>query len=191
MVVIRASLTVDSKVLDLPTRAHNMAGKTALRQQLEIHHANRIPGHFRTTARSKYSYQPRSPGYKAHKREAFRSITDLVRTGSTERRVRGSYQIRIGGTIAGRLTKKPQTMTARVRNPELIGNLVMRFPFPVSRDNKNPRAVTIRQMADEITAVTQAEQSEIAAGFERKYTAELNRYRGNKKLIYGRKTKGP
>lgn len=187
MVVIRARLTVDSKVIDLPTRAHNLAGKTALREQLEIHHATRIPQHFRTTARSKYRYQPRSKGYKAFKKAVFHSITDLVRTGATERWVKAARQIRIGGTVAGRLTKKSQTMTYRVSNPELVGNLIMRFPFPVSRDRNNPRGVTIGQMADEITAVTPAEEQEIAAGFEKRYTAELARYRGNRKLIYGRK----
>ena len=191
MVVIRASLTVDSKIIDLPTRAHNKAGKEALHKELVLHHATRIPQHFKQAARGKYQYQPRTPGYKAKKKEVFRSITDLVRTGRTARWVRTMHQIRIGGTIAGRLTKNPKNMTMRVTNPALVGNLIMRFPFPVSRDNSNPRGVTIRQMADEITAVTQAEQAEIVAGFAKTYAAELNKYRGDRKLIYGRKSKGP
>lgn len=188
MTIPEMSVSISTKLFDLPNRAHNAAGKQALTAELNEHHRNRIPGHFRQTARDKYGYQPRSRIYMAIKRKLFHSTKDLVRSGKTERMATSIARVRIGGTVTGSFRPVKGTNRVRVTNPGLIGNLIMRVAFTRGyRDPKDPRRVTTDQMAAEITAVTPAEEQSIAVGFGRRYVAALNAYStGNRRArIYG------
>lgn len=178
------TVTISTRLYDLPGRAHNAAGRAALQEELLEHHRQRIPGHFRQTARAKYRYKPRSAIYKAIKRKLFHSVTDLVRTGKTERLVTMAGRVRIGGTITGSFRKSG----AIRRMPGLVGHLIMRVPWSRGyRDPRDARKVRTEDMADEITAVTPQEEQNIAYGFGRRYVARMNHYAsGNRRaLIYG------
>jgi hypothetical protein len=180
-------MTIDAGLWDLPTVAHNKAGKEALGEELEEHHKRRIPGHFKQTARGKYHYKERSPIYKAIKKRKYHSITDLVRKGDTERMARSQHQVRIGGTVTGTFRQSGEPRSA----PGLTGSLIMWVPWSANqRDSTSPRAVRTHDMANEITAVTPEEEGNIAYGFGRRYLQRLRFYSaaGSRRArIYGAK----
>lgn len=187
MPIPQFTLAVSGRIEDLPDRAHNLAAKGtgspkgAMVVVLQEHHQRRIPGHFKQYARAKYRHKARSPIYKAFKRKKFHSITDLVRTGKTERMATGMARIRIGGTF-GTFNKSAATVG-------IVGHLVMPVGFKMRwRDSSNPRAVRTEDMAREITAINPDEAAEMASTFQRVYTHNLNYYSTNRRSrIYGKK----
>lgn len=171
------SVEISEEIFDLPGRAHNLAGKEALRDELVRHHRERIPLHFRQNARDRYRYKKRSDVYLAIKRRKTHSTTDLVYSGATKSMVRGLGMVRIGGTMTGS-TYKNGAKAGQVRaEAGLSGHLVMQIPFSIGyRDSADPSRVHSADIADEITRVRDDEEREMAAGFERTYMRRLEYY---------------
>ncbi len=160
--VVGTDITYDAKLDDAAPRIINKAGKDAMREVLLTHHRERIPEHFKATNRGKYSHRERTARYKAIKMRRFKSRTDLVKTGRTRDRMTSLYQIRIGGSQTGSETKAPG----------LVGRLLMRFPFPESKE-ASPDKVNTAQMRREIETITDGERQEIVKQFRDLYVKHL------------------
>jgi|GEM_PF-5288856 len=164
--------------VDLPeilwraARVCNSFARLALGDELEKHHRTRIPLHFRLSAHDTYGYKPRLESTRTKKERFWRKPKglDLVRTGQTASTIMGTYQITFGGGIGGPMAANGAS--------GLQGRLNMRLPFSVSRDNSDPRKVSIDNMKDEITSTTADEQKDIAEGFTAGFARRLATYRG-------------
>ncbi len=164
-------------------RIHNRSSKDALRSEALEHHKKRIPLHFRATARGKYGYKERKPGYKARKYREGYGRTDLVRTGATRDKMSGEEpKIRLGGKAAN-----PDGSTGQLK-------LTMRLAFPFGLEAQAAHAkraasekrtgksvptrsntgVTIADMRQEIGKIIADEARKIADGFHARYTKNLN-----------------
>lgn len=127
---------------------HNKISKAAMTEVLLRHHKQRMPGHFKQSARQKYRHRPRNEIYKFRKRQKFRSILDIVKTGRTKRRFTMIKPlIQIGGS---------GTDSKGIR-----GRAFYRFPFPAAKDNK-PQSVTTDQLAKELSTILREEREQIA-----------------------------
>lgn len=148
------------EALEVPKRAHGRAAKSALRATLVDHHRRRIPEHFKTSARSKYRHKPRSKGWKARKLAVHKSRTDLVASGRTKDKFLSQFILRVGGSATGGRNKG-----------RLEGKLIMRFPFPVRFQAE--KGVSVKDMAEEISRWTIAEQRQASQLYARQYAADL------------------
>ena len=141
-------------------RIHSRAVKTSLRRTLGLHHKVRIPQHFRRDARHRYRYHERKRVTKRIKRKRYHSITDLVKTGATKRKmIAGFESIRVGGSTEG------GTVTGTMR---------LRFPFPTSNEWRGD-GVTPDKMAEEIARFTDEETKQVANQFKAFYVDEINK----------------
>jgi hypothetical protein len=134
-------------------RMNAAAVRFALRAELELHHAKRIPQHFTTAARTKYQHMERRPSTKAKKIKVFRSRTDLVASGMTKKEMLTNKRIAIAGSVAA---------------GGVVGTLRMKFPFPASF-TRSPNRVSLAQMAKEIATITRDEAQELSASFARRH----------------------
>lgn len=124
---------------------HNRISRQAATKVLQHHHIRRMPGHFRQTNRGKYDHRERTKAWKRQKRKRFNSITDLVASGRSRDYMMATYpRVRFSGNPA-------KVLEAYLR---------YRWPFPVSRDVKDPRRVTIDQMSKEIASWTTSEMQD-------------------------------
>lgn len=180
---VRANLVAPEPLLRERSflRIHNRAAKDALRAEAEKHHKERIPGHFTRSAAQKYGHMRRTPRYMRMKARRWGSVTDLVKTGDTKDEMTQNAVIRVGGKAAD----------ADGTSGELRVTIELRFPFgrdaqkavaKAIRTGKLRRGhtsgahrsgVTIRQMRKEIASITDAEHTQIARGFLRRYGENL------------------
>lgn len=156
---IGAKIDLPAPILDSARflRVHRAAAKDAMRTTLKLHQLKRLESHFKQTNRAKYNHAPRTARYKAQKRRKYHSITDLVKTGETRRRMLNEHHaIRIGGTA----------------DTELKASMVMHFPFP--EGDRNPYGgIDVAQMRKEITSWTDDEIREAAGEFQEYYFDEI------------------
>ncbi|HEY2840543.1 MAG TPA: hypothetical protein VGJ26_15410 [Pirellulales bacterium] len=154
-------------------RVWNNIAKSAMSEELVKHHKRRIPGHFKRGAASKYGYMRRTDKYQQIKFKIWRSETDLVKTGRTRLFITAGRQIRIvGGASSSR------TWGA------IIGQLVMRLPFPGTRENPLSKGVSINQMKKEITATTDEERSDMQFGFLDRVQQKFAKFEGGQRMFY-------
>ena len=154
-------------------RVHSAAGKQAMRDVLEDHHRVRIPEHFKRPAHAKYHYQSRQRPYVIRKMRMYgtRAGTDLIRTGHLEAVVTSAHSITVSGRLTGYNTAG--SIDKRAMGPGLLGTLRMPWPIPESRDQQDPRRVTIEEMKAEIKAVTPEEEQTMAVLFGQRYIRYL------------------
>ncbi len=155
-------ITYDAKFGEASNRVLNAAAREALGEVLRTHHRRRIKQHFEATNRGKYRHKERTDRTKGRKMRSYKSRTDLVKSGRTRDRMTSQYQIRFSGTAMG----------TQGKSPGLTGILVLKWPFPTSRDNPT-FLVTIQQMSDEIGRWTPEEEKEAAEQFAKLYAASL------------------
>ncbi len=158
-------------------RIHNRISKNALKAVLLWHWETNTPKHFKQHARGKYDYAERSRGYKAKKRAKFGSITDLVKSGRTRDAL---------------TTQLPRVSVRGSSEKILFGRAKLaRFPFPVSKDVKDPRRVTVEKMADEIVRWVDSEAEEAVNRYADIYITDLKQaIAGSKKWRKAALTKG-
>lgn len=142
-------------------RIHSSAAKDAMRSTLRLHQIKRLQEHFKQTNRHRYNHQPRRDKYKAAKRRKYHSITDLVKTGETRRRMLNEkHTIRVGGTAES----------------ELRATMTMHFPFPEDSAGRNPHGgVGIAQMRKELAAWTDEEVADAALDYQRFYWEQIDK----------------
>ena len=143
----------------------NKFGREVLREQLEKHHRERIPKHFRLGAHGTYGYAERREKTKKIKKYYWRKPEDLdlVRSGRTSRQMISQRVISFGGSFGS--FDKP--------GAGLVGRLTMRFPFPTNRDSDSPGAIKIEQLRKEIVSTTEAERLEIQRGYTQGLIAKM------------------
>jgi hypothetical protein len=153
-------MSVPEPILDTARfiRLHNQISRNVMRAVLLTHHEKRLPGHFAANAKSKYNYQPRTEATQRIKQAKYHHTVELVQSGKTKRAMTGSFPVvRMTGD------------TSRI----LIGKIRYRFPFPVSRDAKEPRHISMAQMGKEIAVMTTEEQQEMVEQYAGLYAADL------------------
>lgn len=142
-------------VVDMPEilvkskRKSNRFTRIALDEQLVDLFRRRLPGHFKTSARGKYNYAPRSSAYKRQKLRRFGSRTDLVKTGDTKREATSGYKIS-GTRRHGAITR------------------VMRV-----RISLKGRAMKVRQIKSEINRTIPSEERQMGEGMRDSYTRQV------------------
>ena len=141
-------------------RAHISCVKMAVRLTLLEYQQTDLKQHFKSTNRQKYDHQKRRPSYKAFKRRKYGSITDLKKTGRTERYMKTQ---RAKVTVRGNQTSK------------ISGTMFLRFPFPITAKDNNPKGVAPRQMMKEIETWARYERVRAAKNFERHYISEMKK----------------
>ncbi len=140
-------------------QSFNRAVKWAAVKTMKLHHKKRIPKHFTQQARHRYGYQERRPGYKAKKKADVGSITDLKYSGESSAVLSRRYKrIRVG-------TGAYQFGGNKGAAGMVDVTMELRWPFPVSNDNEDPTAVTIRQMGEEVSSWTEEEARKAGAEF--------------------------
>lgn len=139
-------------------RIHNQIMRNVMRAVLLTHHQKRIPGHFIPDARSKYQYKPRTEATHRIKQAKYHHDTDLVQGGKTMRHMTQSF---------------PHVLIRGDSSKVLTGTVRYRFPFPVSRDAKDPRHVSMAVMGQEVAKMTDAEKQEVVKQFAELYAADL------------------
>lgn len=156
-------------------RNWNKHARVALREELEKHHRQRIPRHFRMGAHQLYGYMPRTAKTREFKRTHWRidPNLDLVRSGRTSRYIQQQYQITFGGQFGG-----------EAKGGTLQGRLKMPLPFPASRPGR-PGSVTLEEIKKEIRATTPAEDREIAEGYRDRLVNLITNQYGPQKKIRG------
>lgn len=154
----------------------NKIHKECVRETLAWWHMKKLPLHFKQTNRNRYGHKPRSSGWKAKKRTVHHSITDLVASGETKRKMSSAFsrKISVGGTAA----------------TVLNGMLTLGFPFPPTSGNPRPgrrrrndpsvvRGVSTKDMAAEISAWSPEDIVEAGdfylALYEKKLQKQLDR----------------
>jgi hypothetical protein len=179
---VRATLAAPEPLLKIRSflRLHNRAAKDALREEGERHHKERIPGHFKRSAASKYGYKRRKPSYMRFKARRFRSVLDLVKSGATRQAmINNQPKYRAGGKAADdegnsaglRLTIELQFPFGKAAQQSVAK--ARRLGRRTTRGEGNTAGVTIRQMRAEIGAITQDEGRDTARGFIRGYGRKL------------------
>jgi len=168
---LQFTLSVTDDLYDSTRQARiwNAAARDALKEELELHHQQRIPLHFRLGAGSKYQYAPRTSGTKKKKRNYWRKPPelDLVRSGVTSRLAMSARQISFRGSFG----------SGRSAARGLTGRLTMWVPGYLRRRNK-AGGIDFAQIAKEITATTDEEDTAIAIGFGRRFTRKMRQYTG-------------
>lgn len=139
-------------------RIHHNANKRAMESVLKHFHSEQLPKRFASSAASKYKHKARGRGYKAKKRAIFRSVTDLIKSRKTKHHWLGRF---------------PKIVHRRTGSDLLHASLVLPWPFPVSRDNKSPRGVKIRDMAAEVHTWLPDEVDKAAEIFAQVYRDEM------------------
>jgi hypothetical protein len=171
-------LTIDTPTRpeDIAKRHHNKFAKEAMNRMLVTHHEQRLPKHFENDAHTKYGYADRSNKYKVSKLRKFHSITDLVKTGASRRKIlsKSARKITIGGAAEG--GKKGLTGTLEVRFSFLGGT--GRF-----RRKDTHQEVSVEQMKKEVRATTRQERREMAKQCWREYWAQVKEFRGSRKRV--------
>ena len=149
-------------------RLWNIYGRAAMAGELEKHHRERIPKHFRLGARSTYNYARRRQSTERKKVKYWRvpANLDLVRTGRSSQSVMRKYSITFGGSFG-----------AGVGGGPLQGRLNMWLPYPLRR-NEKVGGISPEQIANEITSVTEGEGYAIANGFRDRVVQQINAYHG-------------
>ena len=134
-------------------RAHSAVAKASVRKVLQVHHKKTLPGHFKQTNKSKYDHKARSKKWRSDKRRKYGSITDLVASGETKRKMLGTTpKIAVGGTA----------------DTFLHGTMTLSFPF--GKDGKRrTSAVTLTVMRKEIARWTDDEQMAAGALVQQEY----------------------
>jgi len=149
-------------------RLHARASKEAARVVMMIHWRKRIPGHFETSARSKYRHKERLRSTKAKKRKFYKSMTDLIKTRRTKTKMtQQAPTIRVGGKASN---------TLRV-------SMLLPFGFPATFDRSRPGSVSVEQMSLEISSWTDAEMSEAAKQYRDAYVDSFERLTANSPQI--------
>lgn len=139
-------------------RLHDQIMRKVLRAVLHLHHQVTLPEHFRRGAKEKYGYQARTPATQRIKAHKFHHTVELVQRGHTQRSMLSRVApVQIRGSASHILT----------------GVMRYRFPFPVSRDAKNPRHVTMAKMGKEIGSWTEQEKRNIVEKFAELYASDL------------------
>jgi hypothetical protein len=153
-------MSVPEPILDTNRfiRLHNAISRNVMRAVLLTHHQKRLPGHFAKDAKQKYKYQERTEATQRIKQAKYHHNVDLVQSGKTKRSMTGSFPV-------VKMTGQP----ARI----LVGKIRYRFPFPVSRDAKDPRHISMATMGKEIATMTSAEQQEMVTQYAQLYVADL------------------
>lgn len=139
-------------------RLHNRILKSCLRAVLMEHFAKVTPGHFKSGASGKYDYQKRTPTTQRIKQKLKHHNVDLVFSGRTERHM---------------TARVPSVQIAGSAESTLSGTIRLRFPFPISRDVKDPRHVSMAQMGIEIASWTEEEKRNAVERMAELYAADL------------------
>tara|TARA_R100000808_G_C2130121_1_gene139454 strand:+ start:356 stop:895 length:540 start_codon:yes stop_codon:yes gene_type:complete len=139
-------------------RAHIACVKKAVRLTLLEYQQTDLKQHFKATNRQKYNHQKRRDSYKAMKRRKYGSITDLKKTGKTERYMK---------------TQRAKVAVRGNQTSNISGTMFLRFPFPITAKDNNPRGVAPRQMMKEIETWAREERVRAAKNFERHYISEM------------------
>ena len=139
-------------------RLHRQLMRSGLRAVMMEHHADTMPEHFKRGGRERYGYKPRTPATQAIKLKKFRHAIDLVESGKTRRSM---------------LNRVPNVQLRGSPDNVLTGTMRFPFPFPVSRDAKDPRHVTMANMADEIARMTMPEKRAAVERLAALYAADL------------------
>ena len=147
--MIRGTITFTghAKVLAKDMRA---AVKASLAEIAEHWHARTLPGHFETSAESRYHYQARSPSYTRSKTRRFGHRRPLVFRGELKRQV----------TRMARVTSTAKGARVTLRGPKHL--------HATRRDFGQP------DKAAELTAVTTTEVERMARLLDRLVTRRLN-----------------
>ncbi len=142
-------LEIPESLVNSP-RIHNKLVREAIRESLEFHHRHTMPLHFKTAARERYSYMPRTDRYKARKMRKWKSRTDLVASGQSKEYILRNKTITISGSAA---------------NANVMGTLRTRFNFTggTGRSRGGRKGVTPAQMVKEVSVILPEEQQAIAA----------------------------
>ena len=93
-------------------RKHQQLVRAAMAEELDYHHRNVIPEHFKASAHQKYNHKDRSPKYIAYKVRRYRTGIDHIASGRTMAELRYKRQIIVSGT-----------------GDTLQGQLKLRLPF--------------------------------------------------------------
>ncbi len=142
-------------------RIHRKIMKDVLKTVLTEWHANILGKHFEPGAKQKYGHQARQETTKRIKEAKYRHNTDLVQSGRTARKMK---------------SRVPRVSISGTGDRYLEGKISYRFPFPVSRDAKDPRFVTIAKMAGEIGTWTNEEMKWAIDRFAELYAKETEFY---------------
>jgi len=137
---------------------HRKVMKDVLKTVLYEWHEQRLPDHFKPGAKQKYGYQERQEATQKIKLARYRHVTELVQSGKTARTMQ---------------TKMPKVTFQGTGDRYLEGLMRYRFPFPTSRDAKEPRFVTIAKMGDEIASWTTQEMKWAINRFAELYALEM------------------
>ena len=141
-------------------RVHTACVKKAVRLTLLEYQQTDLKQHFKATNRQKYNHQKRRDSYKAMKRRKHGSITDLKKTGRTERYMKTQ---RAKVTVRGNQTSK------------ISGTMFLRFPFPITAKDNNPKGIAPKQMMKEIETWARYERVRAAKNFERHYISLMKK----------------
>jgi len=149
-------------------RIWNTHAREALKEELEKHHRERIPKHFRLGARGIYGYERRRQSTERKKVRYWRKPAqlDLVRSGRGSLGIMARRQITFRGRFGG--PKAPGT---------LKGILNMWWPHPL-RDNAAVGGLSAEQLSKEVATVTAQEEQDIARGYVGRLIARIRQHRG-------------
>lgn len=155
------SASIDFPDVNVAIATQRQASLDAVRAMAFYHHRNHIPRHFEAGAASRYGYAPRGAKYKAAKLRRYGSSVDLVKTGRTRDEMTRNAAIDVSRNTAG----------------EVEATIRLQFPWTVSSKYYRPaigRAVTVRQMADEIAAITPDEMQTLANVYAAEYAQRIS-----------------
>lgn len=157
---------------------HRKIMKDVLKTVLLEWHAGILPGHFEPQAAQTYGHQKRQEATIRIKQAKYHHATDLVQAGRTRRHMTG---------------RMPKVITSGTADRLIEGRIVYGFPFPVSRDAKNPAHVTMVKMGSEIASWSQQDMTWAIERFAELYAAlwewELERRPKMKMQTQAAKTK--
>ncbi len=149
-------------------RIWNQHAREALQEELEKHHRERIPKHFRLGARNTYGYRRRRMSTERKKVRYWRKPAqlDLVRSGRGSLALMAGRQITFRGRFGG--PKNPGT---------LKGMLNMWWPHPL-RDNARVGGLSADELSEEVARTTADEQRDIAHGYVGRLISRIRQHRG-------------
>lgn len=139
-------------------RIHRKIMKNVLKTVLLEWHASTLKEHFVQGAKAKYGYKERQETTKRIKQAKRRHNIDLIDSGKTARSMR---------------SKMPTVKISGQGDRYMEGVIRYRFPFPVSRDAKDPRHVSMAQMGIEIGTWTEEEMQWATYRFAQLYAKEM------------------